>query len=300
MKIAWSEMYCHPLPVGHRFPMEKYQLIPEQLKHQGIVEEHQFFVPTSIARNHLELTHSLAYIDEVMNLTLSPKAMRKIGFPLSRDLVNRETIITQGTLDCALYALKEGAAVNVAGGTHHAFASSGEGFCIFNDFAVAANVLLHTKKIHQALILDLDVHQGNGTASLFAQEARVFTCSIHGKDNYPLHKEQSDLDIALPTGTSGEEYLSILYALLPQVFALSKPDIVFYLSGVDVLATDKLGKFALSKNDCRERDRMVAQFFSKNGVPLVCAMGGGYSPDLGDIVDAHCATFEEIQEAYFT
>ncbi|MDX5321034.1 MAG: histone deacetylase [Bacteroidota bacterium] len=299
MRIAWSPCYAHPLPEGHRFPMDKYTLIPEQLVHQGIVDRRQFFEPSAMEAEHLELTHTRNYVNKVLGLQLSPKEMRKIGFPLSAELVAREQVITQGTYDCALFALDEGAAMNVAGGTHHAYADSGEGFCIFNDFAVAASRLLHEKKVGQILVVDLDVHQGNGTASIFQSEPRVFTFSMHGKDNYPLHKESSDLDIPLQTGTTGEAYLEIVQGQLPTLTEKVRPDLVFYVSGVDVLSGDKLGKLSLSKAECRERDRLVAQHFAQLGIPLVAAMGGGYSPQIGDIVDAHCATFDEIQAAYF-
>lgn len=299
MRIAWSELFCHPLPDGHRFPMKKYELIPEQLLHQGIVKKEQFFSPGLISKEDLLLTHTPEYVDAVLHMTLDARAMRKIGFPLSQQLVLREQEITQGTLDCARFALREGAAMNVAGGTHHAYAGSGEGFCIFNDFAVAANVLLKSKEVRRILVVDLDVHQGNGTASIFENSQEVFTFSMHGKDNYPMHKEKSSLDIPLPTGTQGEVFLETLAQHLPGVYALAQPELVFYVSGVDVLAGDKLGKLALSKEECRERDRYVAQFFSQRNIPLVAAMGGGYSPEIAHIVDAHCATFDEIQEAYF-
>ncbi|MBI1221057.1 MAG: histone deacetylase [Bacteroidetes bacterium] len=299
MRIAWSESYCHPLPEGHRFPMKKYELIPEQLLHQGIVQKEQFFQPEEAALDDLLLVHSESYVQEVIQLKLDPRAMRKIGFPPSAELVAREREITQGTVHCARFALKEGAAMNVAGGTHHAYADHGEGFCIFNDFAVAAAVLLKNKQVNRILVVDLDVHQGNGTASIFEKESSVYTFSMHGKDNYPLHKETSDYDISIATGTTGDAYLSILKNKLPEVLDQSRPDLVFYVSGVDVLEGDKLGKLSLSSEECRERDRMVARFFHKKGIPLVAAMGGGYAPEISRIVDAHCATFEEIQDAYF-
>ncbi len=299
MRIAWSDLYCHPLPEGHRFPMDKYALIPEQLKHQGIAREEQFFAPVMVDETTLLLTHGEEYVQQVLSLQLEPRAMRKIGFPLSQQLADRERVITQGTIDCALSALSEGAAMNVAGGTHHAYKNSGEGFCIFNDFGVTANYLFHHNKVKQIAVIDLDVHQGNGTASLFMDDPRVYTFSMHGKDNYPHHKEKSDWDIPLATGTPGDFYLETLRQALPQIMDRVKPELVFFVSGVDVLAGDKLGKLALSKAECRERDRIVARFFAEKGIPLVAAMGGGYSPQIADIVDAHCATFDEIQSAYF-
>lgn len=300
MRIAWSELYCHPLPEGHRFPMDKYALIPEQLLHQGIARQDQFFTPSMASEETLLLTHGQHYVHDVLSLQLDPRAMRKIGFPISQQLADRERIITQGTIDCALFALDDGAAMNVAGGTHHAYSSSGEGFCIFNDFAVSAHYLIYHKKIKQIAVVDLDVHQGNGTASIFKNDPRVFTFSMHGKDNYPHHKENSDWDIPLATGTTGEAYLQILEDALPQIYQRCSPQLIFYVSGVDVLDGDKLGKLALTKPECRERDRIVARFFASKNIPLVAAMGGGYSPQIGDIVDAHCATFDEIQAAYFS
>ncbi len=299
MRIAWSPVYCHPLPPGHRFPMIKYDLIPQQLMHHGIAGQEQFFLPQRMESEALLLTHDAEYVKEVLELRLPAKAMRKIGFPLSAGLVERECVITQGTYQCARYALEEGAAANVAGGTHHAYKNRGEGFCIFNDFAVAANLLLKERAVKQILVVDLDVHQGNGSAALFEGRPEVFTFSMHGKDNYPLHKEQSDLDVPMETGTTDNEYLTTLREQLPYLYEKVKPQLVFYVSGVDVLAGDKLGKLALSAEACRERDHTVARFFAQKGVPLVAAMGGGYSPEISAIVDAHCATFEEIQSAYF-
>ncbi|MEY2640431.1 MAG: hypothetical protein RIR90_1913, partial [Bacteroidota bacterium] len=198
---------------------------------------------------------------------------------------------TQGTIDCCHYALQFGAALNVAGGTHHAFADRGEGFCLLNDFGVAANYLLKKQLAQQILIIDLDVHQGNGTASLFAQEPRVFTFSMHGAHNYPFHKEQSDLDIPLPDGIDDEAYLHLLQENLTQLFNQVKPDFVFYLSGVDILSTDKFGKLKISMEGCKQRDAMVFEYCKKQKTPVVVAMGGGYSPDVRDIVEAHCNTF---------
>jgi len=279
--------------------MEKYELIPEQLLHQGLVRNDQFFVPALVSEETLLLCHGKKYVHEVLSLQLEARAMRKIGFPLSQKLADRERIITQGTIECALAALTDGASMNVAEGTHHAYENSGEGFCIFNDFAVAAHYLFHHKKVKKILVVDLDVHQGNGTASIFKQDERVFTFSMHGIDNYPHHKENSDWDIPLQTGTKGEDYLQLLEDALPQLLERAKPELVFYVSGVDILEGDKLGKLALTKPECRVRDKIVAQYFAEKNIPLVAAMGGGYSPQIADIVDAHCATFDEIQSAYF-
>ncbi|MDI1233041.1 MAG: histone deacetylase [bacterium] len=299
LKIAYSPIYQHALPDGHRFPMLKYELIPLQLLRNGLVDENNFFEPLPILEEHILLTHTAAYWKDLKTLTLDPKIIRKIGFPLSEELVIRERIITQGTIDCALYAMQYGAAFNIAGGTHHAYADSGEGFCLLNDCAIASNYLLKRKLVSQVLIIDLDVHQGQGTASIFKNNRNVFTLSMHGKDNYPLHKEQSDIDIELKTGCDGTEYLKLLEAVLIKTDELIKPDIVFYVAGVDVLLTDKMGKLKLTIQECKHRDEMVFKFCKARNLPVVVTMGGGYSPEISDIVDAHCNTFEAAIETIF-
>jgi acetoin utilization deacetylase AcuC-like enzyme len=291
VKIAYDNIYAHPLPEGHRFPMLKYELIPEQLLYEGTITSENIFSPAPCALETVLWTHDAEYVDKLLQQTLSTSEQRKIGFPQSPALTQRELIITQGTIDCCHYALQFGAALNVAGGTHHAFADRGEGFCLLNDFGVAANYLLKKQLAQQILIIDLDVHQGNGTASLFAQEPRVFTFSMHGAHNYPFHKEQSDLDIPLPDGIDDEAYLHLLQENLTQLFNQVKPNFVFYLSGVDILSTDKFGKLKISIEGCKQRDAMVFEFCKKNKTPVVVAMGGGYSPDIRDIVEAHCNTF---------
>lgn len=291
VKIAYDNIYAHPLPEGHRFPMLKYELIPEQLLYEGTITRENIFSPAPCALETVLWTHDAEYVDKLLQQTLSASEQRKIGFPQSPALTQRELIITQGTIDCCHYALQFGAALNVAGGTHHAFADRGEGFCLLNDFGVAANYLLKKQLAQQILIIDLDVHQGNGTASLFAQEPRVFTFSMHGAHNYPFHKEQSDLDIPLPDGIDDAAYLNLLEQNLKQLFTQVKPDFVFYLSGVDILATDKFGKLKISMEGCKQRDAMVFEHCKKQKTPVVVAMGGGYSPDVRDIVEAHCNTF---------
>lgn len=290
-KIAWHPLYAHPLPEGHRFPMLKYELIPEQLAYEGLVTRDQLFAPLPLAEEVVLLTHQLAYWQQLKSMSLPAREQRRIGFPLSEQLLERELRIAKGTVDGALYAMANGLAFNVAGGTHHAGSNWGEGFCLLNDQAIASNYLLNKGLAHRILIIDLDVHQGNGTAEIFFNEPRVFTFSMHGEKNFPFKKEQSDLDIPLPDGIGDIAYLEKLSAVLPQLLA-HQPDFVFYLSGVDVLKTDKLGKLALSMEGCRERDRMVFQFCKDNQLPVQVSMGGGYSPNIKDIVDAHCNTFK--------
>lgn len=289
--IAYDPIYAHPLPAGHRFPMLKYELIPGQLLHEGSITAGQIFSPGLCPDDVVLRTHDAAYLADLKNLALTPQHIRRIGFPLSAQLVERELRITQGTIDCCHHALQHGVALNVAGGTHHAFASRGEGFCLLNDMAVAANYLLHRGLARQIAIIDLDVHQGNGTAHLFAQEPRVFTFSMHGGHNYPFVKEKSDLDVPLPDGTGDAEYLPLLQQYLTYIEQAVQPDFIFFLSGVDVLATDKFGKLRLSMEGCRQRDALVFEYCHRRALPCVVAMGGGYSPDVRHIVEAHCNTF---------
>lgn len=291
IKIAWAPLYHHPLPENHRFPMEKYSLLPDQLIFEGTVSKDQFFIPSAVTENEILLCHSKLYWNKLSNLRLTPAEIRKTGFPLSQQLVNREIVIAGGTVQAARYALNYGVSMNIAGGTHHAFSDRGEGFCLLNDVAIAASVLLEEKTIKRALIVDLDVHQGNGTAEIFKTNPEVFTFSMHGKKNYPLHKEVSDLDIELEDGTSDDQYLSILFDQLPKLIDKHKPDILFYQSGVDVLQTDKLGRLALTIQGCRERDRTVFNQSYEAGIPIVVTMGGGYSERIADIVEAHANTF---------
>jgi acetoin utilization deacetylase AcuC-like enzyme len=299
LKIAHSPIYQHPLPEGHRFPMLKYELIPEQLIYEGTCTSENFFAPNPVDEKWILRTHSKTYWEDLKNLRLDPKMIRKIGFPLSAELVLRETIITQGTIDCCHFALENGIALNVAGGTHHAYKDRGEGFCLLNDVGIAANYLLENQLVTKVLVIDLDVHQGNGTAEIFQNDPRVFTFSMHGKENYPLHKEKSDLDIELATFTKDEEYLDLLKNTLPNLIYRLKPDFLFFISGVDILETDKLGKLSVSIQGCYRRDEFVFQQAVKNKLPIVVSMGGGYSPQIRDIVEAHCNTYRLAEKMFF-
>ncbi|RZL20162.1 MAG: histone deacetylase [Pedobacter sp.] len=291
VKIAWDPIYAHPLPEGHRFPMLKYELIPQQLLHEGVITEANLFSPSPVAEEIVLLSHDETYWGQLRDLTLPAKEQRRIGFPLSAQLIERELRIAQGTIDGVHFAREFGIAYNVAGGTHHAGSNWGEGFCMLNDQAIAAKYLLSTGLQSRILIIDLDVHQGNGTAEIFYKEPDVFTFSMHGEKNFPFRKERSDLDIGLEDGIKDAPFLKILEDTLPELLKF-KPDFVFYLAGVDVLDSDKLGKLALSKAACKERDRMVLQFCKDNNLPVQVSMGGGYSPNIKDIVDAHCNTFK--------
>lgn len=291
--IAYHPVFKYPLPPGHRFPMEKYELLPQQLLYEGVVSGDDFFQPDILDKKYLAGTHEAAYLDRLFSLSLDKKERRRIGFPMSNLLIERELRIADGTIKAALAALQNGIGFNIAGGTHHAGYNWGEGFCMLNDQAIAATFLVREMRLKKILIIDLDVHQGNGTANIFEKENRVFTFSMHGQNNFPFIKEKSDLDIGLPDGISGKEYLSILKENLSKLFPFVKPEFVFYQSGVDVLASDKMGKLKLTIEDCRQRDKMVFEFCRKNNIPVEVSMGGGYSVILGDIINAHCNTYKE-------
>lgn len=298
LKIAFDPIYAHPLPEGHRFPMVKYELIPEQLLYEGSITEENLFSPQACSAEIILQTHSPVYYQKLLDQTLTASEQRKIGFPQSPQLTLRERIITQGTIDCALYALKYGVAMNIAGGTHHSFYDRGEGFCLLNDMAVAANYLLGQKLANRILIIDLDVHQGNGTASLFSNNEQVYTFSMHGAHNYPFHKEQSDCDVPLADGIQDPEYLHLLSVHLKRILATFNPDFAFYLSGVDILETDKFGKLKVTMQGCAQRDAFVFSTLQQHNIPVAVAMGGGYSPKVKDIVDAHCQTFRLAQSIF--
>ena len=299
LKIAWNDFYTVPLPEGHRFPMEKYDLIPEQLLYEGTIHQENIFSPGQISEEDIFAVHNKAYWKKLDDGNLSKDEIRKMGFPYSAELVVRERVILQGTMDCACFAIKNGVALNVAGGTHHAFRDRGEGFCLLNDIAVAAQYLLDQGMCKQLLIVDLDVHQGNGTAAIFEDEKRVFTFSMHGGKNYPLKKESSDLDVPLPDGIDDDAYMKELHLLLPKLIDDLEPDFIFYQSGVDVLHTDKLGRLALSMAGCKNRDRFVLEACKINKIPVAVSMGGGYSHKMADIVEAHANTFRVASEIYF-
>jgi acetoin utilization deacetylase AcuC-like enzyme len=299
LKIAWSSDYCHPLPSGHRFPMEKYNLLPEQLLYEGTIQESNFFQPGLLKEEWIVNTHLQTYLDKLKSVNLNKSEIRKTGFPLSHDLVQREIQIMQGSVQASVFALEFGIAMNIAGGTHHAFADRGEGFCLLNDIAIASNYLLENNLAKKILVVDLDVHQGNGTASIFLENSSVFTFSMHGASNYPLHKETSDLDIGLPDKTGDAQYLKILKETLPGLIDSFEPDFIMYQSGVDVLDSDKLGRLGMSIAGCKERDKIVLELAKINSIPIMCCMGGGYSEKLSYIIEAHANTFRLAQDLYF-
>lgn len=298
LTVAWRSEYIQPLPDGHRFPMQKYELIPEQLIREGIIRESQIFKPEPAKRIDITAVHSEEYLTKLETLALTRSEERKIGFPHDERLVLREKCIVNGSIYNALYAIENGCSINVAGGTHHAYSDRGEGFCLLNDIAVATSYLLRHRLRERVLIVDLDVHQGNGTAAIFNNEPGVFTFSMHGANNYPLHKEQSDLDVPLPDGITDEPYLKLLERHLNEIAERFQPDFVFYQSGVDILHTDKLGRLAISAHGCALRDRLVFRFCKIHRLPVAVSMGGGYSQRLSDIVNAHVSTYREAASIF--
>ena len=299
LKIAYHPIYRHPLPKGHRFPMEKYELLPKQLLHEGTCAQDNFYEPGFPEERYITAIHTQEYVTNLKALNLDRRAARKIGFPLSQELVDREQIIAQGTILGCEYALKHGISFNIAGGTHHAYSDHGEAFCLLNDQAIGARYLQSKGLAKQILIVDLDVHQGNGTAEIFQHDASVFTFSMHGAGNYPFKKEVSDLDIAIPDKSGDDYYLAKLKETLPRLIEQVKPDFIFYLSGVDILETDKLGRLSCTPEGCRERDRFALSCFRESEIPVQVSMGGGYSPDIKIIIEAHANTYRLAQEIYF-
>ena len=279
--------------------MEKYSLLPAQLLYEGTVTEANFFEPSIIQDSLVLKVHDLEYLEKLKNLNLTKREQRVTGFPLSAALVKRELEITQGTVTAVDYAFKYGVAANIAGGTHHAYPDHGEGFCLLNDIAVASHYAMDELGVKKILVIDLDVHQGNGTAFIFQNEKRVFTFSMHGEKNYPLHKENSDLDIELKDNTGDKEYLQVLQDTVPELIKSEKPDLIFFQSGVDILESDKLGRLALTLDGCKKRDRLVFEAAHSNEIPIVFNMGGGYSTRIATIVDAHANTFKMARDVFF-
>jgi len=289
--IAYSSRFVLTLPEGHRFPMEKYSLLIEQLLHEGTITDEHLTDPGLISEDYILAAHDRDYWNALKTLDITPKMVRKIGFPLTQELIDRSKSSAMGTLFATQKALQFGVGFNAAGGTHHAYRDRGEGFCLLNDIAIASYYLLNHKLASKVLVVDLDVHQGNGTAKILENEPRVFTWSVHGKDNYPLQKERSDLDHDLPTGTTDEDYLTLIESTLIKLIEVQAPDFIFFQAGVDVLASDKLGHLALTREGCKERDRIVLQTAYEYEIPIAVTMGGGYSKKIIDIVEAHCNTY---------
>jgi acetoin utilization deacetylase AcuC-like enzyme len=292
---AWSSArFTIPLPEGHRFPIQKYALVRDLVVRRGLLPPEAVEEPDLAARADLALVHQQAYLDAIYDGTLDPVATRRLGFPWSPELRQRSLHTVQGTIEAARDAASDGAGVNLAGGTHHAFADRGEGFCVFNDVAVAIRVLQREERIRRAAIVDLDVHQGNGTARIFAGDTEVFTFSLHGEKNYPFHKEESRVDVGLPDGCQDQAYLDALGRHLGDVLERSAPDLVFYLAGADPYAGDRFGRLGLSRAGLRERDRMVFQACRSRGLPVVMTLSGGYARDVSEVAEIHADTLSEL------
>ncbi|MDX2269034.1 MAG: histone deacetylase [Bryobacter sp.] len=288
MLLYYCDPYDIPLPTGHKFPMEKYRLLREQL---GGNSGFRFEIGPFAQTEDLLRVHEQAYVERFLAAQLDAQEVRRIGFPNVPQLITRTLSSVGATVEAAQVALREGVAGVLAGGTHHAHRTFGSGFCVFNDIAAAAARLLDEGKVERVAVVDLDVHQGDGTATIFAGDPRVFTFSAHGRHNFPFRKEQSNLDLAFENGTEGEEYLAALPAALEQVFA-TRPQIVFYQAGVDALATDKLGKLALAPADLLARDHLVFHECRRRGVPVAITLGGGYSDPITHTVAAAAQTYK--------
>lgn len=291
MLHAWSSArYTFPLPGGHRFPIEKYALLRERVLAEGIVELDELHEPERVSRDDLLLVHTADYVDRFTSGELSPNEVRRLGLPWSQALVERSYRSTGGTVEAARHALLHGVAMNLSGGTHHAFPAHGEGFCVFNDVAVAIRVLQREGAIRRATIVDLDVHQGNGTHAIFADDPSVYTFSMHGGRNYPFHKVAGCLDIDLPDGTGDDAYLDQLHTTLPVVLERSAPDLVIYLAGADPHLQDRLGRLALTFEGLARRDTIVLDQCREVGIPVAVTISGGYGDPIAGTVDAHVAT----------
>lgn len=303
MKAFYSDVFELPLPEGHRFPMSKFRLLRERVLSEGIVAPENLLLPPAAEDDALLRVHTPEYLAKLMTGTLSTPEIRRIGFPWSPAMVERSRRSVGATLEAANWALKEGVAVNLAGGTHHAFADCGEGFCIFNDVAVAIRDLQARQAVRRAIVIDLDVHQGNGTAAIFAEDASVFTLSLHGAKNFPLRKFASDLDVPLADGIGDAEYLDALDGALDATFTGQADegkrfDIAFYIAGADPYERDRLGRLKLTLEGLRMRDRAVFERCERYGLPVVVTMGGGYSPDPHDIAEVHAQTIREAKELW--
>jgi acetoin utilization deacetylase AcuC-like enzyme len=270
--------------------MEKYKLVPERLVAEGILREEELIEPEAASVTDVLRVHTPEYVHALINGTIERKALLRLGLPWSENLVRRAFAVLGGTYGAARAALTDGVAANLAGGTHHAFADHGEGYCIFNDHVITLRRLRAEGYVRRFLIVDLDVHQGNGTAVLCHDDAETFTFSMHSESNYPAHKERSSWDIGLPDGTTDEQYLEVVTRALPELLTKFNPEMILYQAGVDVLAGDRFGKLALSMTGVAERDRAVCAFARRAGLPLVVTLGGGYARNIDQIVEAHCQT----------
>lgn len=293
MRVVFSDGYAIPLPGKHRFPMRKYPALYEILRAENLVPESHVVAPAEADWQEIALIHTNEYMSDVAHGTLSTAAIRRLGFPWSQNLVRRTRLSVDGTRKTAAMALEDGIAANLAGGTHHAFVDRGEGFCVFHDIAITIRGLQRDGRIRRALVVDLDVHQGNGTAAIFRDDETVFTFSMHGARNYPFRKEVSDCDVALPDGTTDDEYLAALATHLPAVIAHANADIAFYLAGVDIVANDRFGRLAVTRNGLHERERYTLQTLRNANLPTAVVLGGGYATTPEATADLHAVLHRE-------
>jgi acetoin utilization deacetylase AcuC-like enzyme len=288
---VWSSAhYVIPLPEGHRFPIAKYALVRDALLAEGVVRREAVHDPARATHEQLRRIHGAEYVQALLDGTLAPAAVRRLGFPWSPALVERSLRAVGGTLEAAHHAMVHGVAMNLAGGTHHAFADHGEGFCVFNDVAVAVADLRAAGLVKRAAVVDLDVHQGNGTHAIFARDDASYTFSMHGRRNYPFTKVPGTLDVELEDGTDDATYLALLAEALPRVLREARADVVFYLAGADPHEGDRLGRLALTHRGLRRRDAMVLEMCREVGLPVVITMAGGYGGEIGDTVRVHVGT----------
>ena len=297
-QLFYSPYYYADIGEGHVFPIRKFELVKDILLAEGTLEADEIIEPEPVKVEDLHLVHTEDYISRLIDGALTAKEVRKLGLPWSQSLVRRSVHAISGTIEASKYAVESGIASNLAGGTHHAYPDRGEGFCVLNDVAVAIRVLQREKLAEKFLIVDCDVHQGNGTAFIFKDDKSVFTFSMHGAKNYPLHKEKSTLDIELADKTGDREFLDTLEQALPRVI-LHQPDVIFYLGGADPFEEDKLGRLSLTKEGLLKRDEMVLQFAKEQHTPIVTTMSGGYALDINDTVDIHANTIRAVKKVFF-
>ena len=299
LPIVHHPDYAAPMPAGHRFPMDKFHRVMRRLLDDGVVTPAQIQYPEPAPRRWLERVHDPAYVEAILTQTLDPKVARRIGLPITHGVANRAAAASGGTVLTARLALEHGLACNTAGGSHHAFAEEGSGFCVFNDVAVAARLLLEEGRIARALVVDLDVHQGDGTAKIFENDQRVFTFSMHCCTNFPARKQTSDLDIALEPGTGDDAYYRALEETLPSLLAAHRPDLVFFNAGVDPHLEDKLGRLALTDQGLNRRERFVLESCADEAIPVAGVLGGGYAPDPHRLAHLHTTLHRVASEVFW-
>lgn len=287
MKVFYSDHFVLPLPEDHRFPMSKYSMLRERVAQEAICGPGELRTPRAVTDHEILRAHHPQYLKRVVAGDLTDKEVRRIGFPWSKRMVERSRRASGGTVGACLAALEEGFAANLAGGTHHAFSDRGEGYCVFNDSAIAARAVQAAGLVEKVVVIDTDVHQGNGTAQTLRKDPTVFTFSIHGAKNFPFHKEESDLDVPLPDGTDDTEFLAALDRGLEEALDASDADLAIYLAGADPFEGDRLGRLSLTKPGLAERDRLVLETCLERGIPVAVAMAGGYADRVEDTVDVH-------------